>query len=687
MNADEYQPVLEHTDWYTSLNVSHDGCIHPNGFSKAAIQLVHQFKSFRTEHDARVADYYKYEKQAAAEVVSKKPDLSNISSGENAGFIRRIARNVVQHTPNVFIANEFDDDSVPGVLAAHILRTKIIGDDEYSNDMQQNLITTARRGFTIGFDTVIPVLRQKSDGSWYMKYDTIHYRDVYPEPGVRDIRESNIVYVRRYLTRGDILKLIRTQAPGWDVAALKSVIKDGRAPSPKRYNDHESEKHGRNPGGYEIITYYNSFGDPFLTYEESTNLLLRIEENKHPLKEHPVMFFLPERDDQQPYGKSLLALTYGRQEFQDLFWNGAMKQFYRNLNPPVIGYGITNAMPNLSPGKYTEISNPNGKLEPFEVSSQSLMMFNQISQGNAANMVSLLGAADQQMAAQNTGGMMSQTPAGVQAQQQMVDITTNNYQKAMENFFSKYCSYALTMYFQELKGTRSITPTADVRKELINQGMDPELFLHEARTIEEEKDGVVVRTTIPADGTGLKDGQLKVSFANMAVLYNVKTVPGSLVELEDEKQLRILQQIFVPLSQSMPALAQTGDREVLSNASRAMQYIVKKTIELSGSIHSTELSDIWSGNSDRDRDLSERIEALEEALGGDRSSYVEEQEASVSVLQQMREQMQMLTEVVTTLARAQVAASGAASGAGGQPDMSGAGGPVVGPPTPRSAPA
>ena len=50
-------------------------------------------------------------------------------------------------------------------------------------------------------------------------------------------------------------------------------------------------------------------------------------------------------------------------------------------------------------------------------------------------MVNLVGSADQQMAVQ-AGNGMSATPQGVEAQQSMVDITTNNYQKAIERKLS-----------------------------------------------------------------------------------------------------------------------------------------------------------------------------------------------------------------------------------------------------------
>src|SRR5690606_11253593 len=166
---------------------------------------------------------------------------------------------------------------------------------------------------------------------------------------------------------------------------------------------------------------------------------------------------------------------------------------------------------------------------------------------NQGAMVNLIGAADQQMAAQ-AGNGMSATPQGVEAQQQMVDITTNNYQKAVEHFFSQYCSYALTVYFAELAGDSKLKPTADTRQQLIGAGMPPELFDDE--------------------------GNLDIKLSDMATVYHVKCVPGSLVEMEDEKQVRVLNELFVPLSQAMGAIAHSGDQGMIRNAVAALQFII-----------------------------------------------------------------------------------------------------------------
>jgi hypothetical protein len=381
--------------------------------------------------------------------------------------------------------------------------------------------------------------------------------------------------------------------------------------------DYQTRKFGTVPEGYEVVTWYSSTGEPFLTFSPSTRNLLRIEKNKHPLKQHPVHFLVLEKDSQQPLGKSQVELLIGRQDFQDLMLNGAMKLWYRNINPSILGYGAVNAVPNLSPGKYTQISNPNARIEPFEVNTQTLLQYGAISQQNLGSMVNLVGSADQQMATQ-AGGGMSATPQGVEAQQAMVDITTNNYQKAIEAFFSHYCSYALTIYFQELKATKKVLPTADARIKLLRAGLDTSLIN--------------------------EDGTLDIDFEELATEYWVRAIPGSLVELEDEKQLRILNQLFVPLSQAMPALAASQDPEMMQQAAKAMQYIIAKQIELSGSASAKDIGLVFTGDVEQVDERDRRIAALEDGIHSTEIGMVETQMMTETALAQMQEQMRLLRE-------------------------------------------
>jgi len=627
-----HEPVTTFEQWYEGYDVDpRNGCLQFRSVAPCGDKYWRLFDRFKREMDIRVGNYWKLDMLADNQVVSPKPDLPNISSGETSGLIRRIARALVQNTPNVEVISKFDDDSPEGIFARYVLTTKIIGDDLYSNDMQQNLQASVKSSLTRGFDAVVPALLQDAGGSWYMKYDTIYYRDIFPEPGVKDVRQATDVFVRRYLTEGEVMALIRDQAPGWDHSALKLLLQNRPPARDLRSVDQQTKKHGQTPYGYEIITWYSSTGQPFLTFEATRKVLLRIEKNKHPLKEHPVHFLVLEKDDQQPLGRSQVEPLLGRQEFQDLMLNGAMKLWYRNINPSIIGYGTINAIPNLSPGKYTQISNPNAKIEAFEVNTQTLMQFGQISQQNLGSMVNLIGAPDQQMQ-QAAGNGMSQTPQGVDAQAAVVDTTTNDYQKAIESFFSHYCSYALTVYFQELKAVKKIMPTAEARLRLVKAGLQP----YDPETEE---------------GDFNEDGSLDMDFEELATEYWVRCVPGSLVEMEDEKQLRILNELFVPLSQAMPALAASQDQAALQQASAAMQYIITKQLELSGSTHARALKELMTGqtNIDQVNAADERMAQMEMAVGGLSSQVETELEVNSQALVQMQQQMTQMMEVQQAL--------------------------------------
>ena len=611
--------------WYTDYDPDgRDGCLEFRGVSPMGANLFREFGDFKREMDARVSAYDVLEKIADGEVINKKADLPNVSSGETAGLVRRIARNLVQNTPNVDVISKFDDDKPMGIFARHILLTKIIGSDQYSNDMQQNLFASTKTALTLGFDCVVPTLTMDAQKGWYMKYDSIHYRDVFPEPGVTDVRDAPVVYVRRYLTRGEAEKLVIENTPGWDISALKRMLKNNPQNREHQSVAHQDKKHhASTPRGYEVITRYTSDGQPFLTFDAREKLLLRIERNKHPLKQHPVHFLVLERDAQQPLGKSQVELLVGRQDFQDLMLNGAMKLWYRNINPSIIGYGTVNAIPNLSPGKYTQISNPAAKVEAFEVNTQTLMQYGTISEQNLGSMVNMLGSADQQMATQ-AGNGMSATPQGVEAQTAMVDITTNNYQKAIEAFFSKYCSYALTVFFQELRNVKKVELTADARERLLGAGM-------------------------PADQINA-DSTLEIDFEELATEYWVRTVPGSLIEMEDEKQLRILNQLFIPLSQALPALVQSGDPDSVRRAALAMGFIVSKQIELSGASSAHDLKTLWDkGDVNAVEARQAEIAGVEERLAGVSQQVEQEMSQQAVAIGQLQEQIRMMAENQQTL--------------------------------------
>ena len=122
-------------------------------------------------------------------------------------------------------------------------------------------------------------------------------------------------------------------------------------------------------------------------------------------------------------------------------------------------------------------------------------------------------------------------------------------------------------------------------------------------------------------------------------------VPGSLVEMEDEKQLRVLNELFIPLSQAMPALAAAQDQEMLSNAAKAMQYIISKQIELSGASSAEDIGIIFkTGDVEVVAERDRKIQAVEDAINEMVSTTSTESEQQTLAITQLQEQMKLMAE-------------------------------------------
>ena len=138
---------------------------------------------------------------------------------------------------------------------------------------------------------------------------------------------------------------------------------------------------------------------------------------------------------------------------------------------------------------------------------------------------------------------------------------------------------------------------------------------------------------------------MQLEFDELATEYFVRTIPGSLVEMEDEKQLRVLNQMFIPLSQMMPALAASGDQDALQKATQALLFVIEKEIELSGAAHSSDIQRLWTkGVDDQSTQREALVAEFEERINLADTARAAQLEQLVADREEAREQMSMMRE-------------------------------------------
>jgi hypothetical protein len=119
--------------------------------------------------------------------------------------------------------------------------------------------------------------------------------------------------------------------------------------------------------------------------------------------------------------------------------------------------------------------------------------------------------------------------------------------------------------------------------------------------------------------------------------------------MEDEKQLRILNALFIPLSQAMPALAASGDQEMIGRASKAMAYLVKKQIELSGASAAMDIGLAFDGDPEKLDERDAKIAELEEKVHSEGIGMGQVLEMNENALLLLQEQMRTMMETQQVL--------------------------------------
>jgi hypothetical protein len=145
----------------------------------------------------------------------------------------------------------------------------------------------------------------------------------------------------------------------------------------------------------------------------------------------------------------------------------------------------------------------------------------------------------------------SKTAPGVQQQMENKNITVNQYQKRVEDFFSQWAVQALRMYVNAMKGEHSLTVDEETRRRLSDIG---------------ESDCI--------DGN-----KIKIDFSELSSdMLEFKVRAGSLVQRKEDQELEKLTTMMQPIIQNLNGWSDEN-RRVIEND--ILLPVTRRMIELS----------------------------------------------------------------------------------------------------------
>lgn len=490
------------------------------------------------------------------------------SEGSTQAIKRKLRAQTIQRVPDGELVTQFDKNSIEQAEVEFIFKKKILTSEFDGRDMMKNLWRMFNASYDYGYACVRTGFEKDADNDVRISFTMIQWNDIFPDPDCKFIEEAEYYFVREYISRAELKNLLdkkgRIKDKTYDEKTVKYIIendlRDGVDPNSVKMAD---QMNAVSPvQSIEVRTFYKRGADEFITYVPSLKARLRTVKNYDPRKDVPLHFMILEPDPEFPLGASSIMWTLAQQQYADAFQSVAYQTLLLAAQPPIMLFG------NLTPSKikmrpraaWPMGTNPNNKVEPWQVETTTITNYGSILENISANMMKNLNVADGTVASDANVMHYSGTPQGVEAQRQDKTITVNQYQKRVEIFFSEWANHALRSYINAMSGEQLLTVDEETRRKIFDIEMS-----------QANPEDDYVESIIEGD-------KIRINFSELSsdlLTFEVRT--GSLIASERENEIQNIQNLLLPISQM---IGQVSDQNKPAFEETLMQ-LIQRLCELS----------------------------------------------------------------------------------------------------------
>jgi hypothetical protein len=503
--------------------------------SDKCARLDKKFNAARATMNLRTADHELFGKVAHNMSLIQRTGKV-FSEGSTQAAMRKMLTQSIQRVPDGQLITQYDKNSKEAVWCESIFEEKVMTSEFDGKDMLKNLMRTAMMSYQYCFGCVVTGFEKDLDGDVRVSYRLINWNDVYPDPDCDYIEEAEWYIIRQYLSHDTLKSLLGENDSIKDSTYDENVVKyliESHATSGQDYRSvklADGKKGVTKIRSVEVRTLYRRGSNEFITWVPTANAILRTVKNYDPRKDVPVHFMILQPDPDFPLGVSQIMWTLGHQQFADGFQTTSYELMMLAARPPLMMFGnLPNPKIAMKPGAIWPIgTNPNNKIENFQVETSTLNRYGDILEQASASMMRNLGVVDGTVAS-DAKANYSGTPQGVEAQREDKTISVNSIQKRVEIFFSEWANHAMRSYVNAMSGVHELTVSEDTRRRIYD-----------------------------VDGPDSIDGnKIAIDFSLLkpeSINFQVRT--GSLTQSKSQEKIDNIQGVLIPLTQMLGNLSE-----------------------------------------------------------------------------------------------------------------------------------
>jgi hypothetical protein len=312
---------------------------------------------------------------------------------------------------------------------------------------------------------------------FYADFRRIYYGDIGLEKGKTSEFDSNVMKMTAWYTPMDIKAIIYWQTQlqkmagerkekyesEWDLNLLAQLLDAGLDDKDDQHKTPEERNNADGKPGYIKIEHCFQIGTGamFYGYSPKLDICVKKSTNKDPRGIIPIHLLVPDEDDANPMGESLLAISAGKQNLLD--FDMQMYQYSQGLqySPPVKKFGnVATTSIRLVPDAVIDMGGPESSgndIQVIDIGNRAQANFSNNYGLIKSQILNEIGSTSDTSISSTSGNPgFSKTDAGVNALQARMNVFENDLRKSTEAWLGRIFETCLNIHFAESKGQKAI---------------------------------------------------------------------------------------------------------------------------------------------------------------------------------------------------------------------------------------
>ena len=432
-------------------------------------------------------DFDEFERIANAEPKDVKKGNPDVTDATTASFIETRPKSIVQKNPTGRVVLE-DNESELADLLNEVVDNVILPNATTGGYVKSKCLSVVKNMLIYGSQPAICFIRNE-DSYFGADFTLVDIRDVFLEPGKTNIRDCNYVFLNAWYTKSDILNIIYNEKElakdkdyktTWNLKKL-AELKDKTTSKDTENTDSEQAEFIKI-----VCCFQKGVNNTFYAFDYDSGEVVRKWENIDPSGKIPLVSAYYDPDGKNPLGLSAIRLTRRLQDMLDTHHQNYQFQVGLKSAPPTKIRGNVNTESiTYEPFAVWDLgTDPNSDASVVQTDNTLINTFPTVQGILKSNILNITNNGDTSISAEVGNPGFSKTHAGVNAQQERVNIADNYLRGQFEEWFGEILETMLNLHIAAhyqaeedqvvplsmrfIEAKRKSDPEYDLTKEKIN---------------------------------------------------------------------------------------------------------------------------------------------------------------------------------------------------------------------------